>query len=101
MTTTHDATALRARAGNSAGPQAPRPGRHNPMPQQPTIGVCALCKQTRPVFPPDPAWGRVPGPLCGPQWSEYAQARDQGTFAHFRDAFDNATDEQLQEFLQP
>jgi hypothetical protein len=68
--------------------------------EQPTIGVCARCGQTRPVFQPEESWGRVRGPLCSPDWQKYADARASRDFVDFKDAFDNATDEELYERLE-
>lgn len=64
---------------------------------EPKTGICRKCKQTRPLFPTNPGWGRVPVELCSPCWSHFAEARENGTFVDWNDAFDNATDEQLEE----
>lgn len=69
------------------------------MTTDPIAAPCIRCKQTRPVFQPDPKWGDVPGPLCSPCWQRYADARVEGTFADWPDAFDNADDDQLAAWL--
>lgn len=66
---------------------------------EPKIGTCRKCGQTRPLFPAKPEWGRVPQEMCSPCWSRFAEAREHGTFVDFSDAFDNATDEQLNEYV--
>jgi len=38
--------------------------------------------------------------LCTKDWSMYAEARERGSFVDFRDAFNNATDEQLEEGIR-
>ncbi|MGW7053085.1 hypothetical protein [Streptomyces sp. NPDC054887] len=58
-------------------------------------GRCARCGQPRVLFAPNPAWGRVPGPLCTSDWRLYAEARANSTFVDWNDTFDNGTDEQL------
>jgi hypothetical protein len=65
------------------------------MNNQPTTGNCGRCRQPRPLFPAKDSWGDVPGPLCSPCWSKYADARANRTYVDFNDAFDNATDEEL------
>lgn len=63
-------------------------------------GTCARCQRGTRVFPADPAWkGRVPSPLCGPCWGGYAQARAENTYYDWNDAFDNATDEEMETAL--
>lgn len=61
-----------------------------------TAGRCARCEQSRIVFPAKAEWGDVPSPLCTSDWQLYAEARVNRTFVDFNDAFDNATDEQLE-----
>lgn len=63
---------------------------------EPKTGTCGKCKKTRPLFPTKPEWGRVPQEICSPCWSRFADARANATFVDFNDAFDNATDEQLE-----
>jgi hypothetical protein len=60
---------------------------------------CARCKQPRTLHPAKPEWGRTPSPLCGPCWESYAEARAQGDYVDWNDAFDNASDEQLADAL--
>lgn len=60
---------------------------------------CGHCRQPRPLFPPKPEWGTTPERLCSPCWSRYADARAAGEFVDFNDAFDNATDDQLEDRL--
>jgi hypothetical protein len=62
-------------------------------------GPCRRCGQPRPLFPAQKTWGDVPSPLCPNCWSTYADARAAGSFVDFNDAFDNATDDQLQDAL--
>jgi hypothetical protein len=64
---------------------------------EPKTGTCGKCKQTRPLFPAKPEWGRVPAEMCSPCWSLFAEAREDGGFVDWNDVFDNATDEQLEE----
>jgi hypothetical protein len=64
-------------------------------PTTPPIAQCKRCGQKRHTFAPKPEWGKVPDTLCSPCWSGYADARAEGTFFDFNDAFDNASDEQL------
>ena len=66
---------------------------------EPKTGTCGKCKRTRPLFPAKPEWGRVPQEMCSPCWSLFAEARATGGFVDFNDAFDNATDEQLEDHL--
>lgn len=61
-----------------------------------TPGNCGRCAQRRPCFPPKPEWGDVPALLCVRCWSTYADARANKTYVDFKDAFDNATDEELE-----
>lgn len=69
-------------------------------PSPPTEGYCARCtRHFDALFPAEPAWGRVPSPLCLRCWSQYAEARGRGSFVSASDAFDNATDEQLEAAL--
>jgi hypothetical protein len=71
----------------------------NAIATQPTEGVCARCEQPRVVFPAKPEWGRVPTPLCTTDWSLFADARAGGTFVDWNDAFDNASDDQIETHL--
>ena len=66
---------------------------------EPTTDPCARYGQHRPLFPADPAWGDVPTPLCSPCWQQYADARANGSFVNFGDAFDNADDDALLRYL--
>jgi hypothetical protein len=66
---------------------------------EPTTGRCGKCWQTRPLFPSKREWGTVPDPMCTSCWQAYAEARANGTFVDWGDAFDNATDEQLNEHV--
>lgn len=62
----------------------------------PTDARCARCHQLRTVHAPKAEWGKIPGPLCGPCWGQYDEARSTGTYADWGDAFDNdASDEEL------
>lgn len=63
---------------------------------QPLEARCARCGRTGPTFPPDPAWGRVDGPLCSRDWQAFAEARANATYVDWNDAFDNASDEELE-----
>lgn len=65
----------------------------------PKNGTCGQCWQTRPVFPAKTEWGRVPAEMCTRCWQVFAEARARGTFVDWDDAFDNATDEQLEEHV--
>lgn len=62
-------------------------------------GRCARCEQPRIVFPAKPEWGDVPSPLCTTDWQLYDQARANGSFIDWPDAFDNATDEQIEQHI--
>lgn len=62
----------------------------------PTEGQCLRCMQRRPLFPAKSSWGKVPDPLCSQCWSKYADARANKTYVDFNDAFDNASDEELE-----
>lgn len=64
-------------------------------PASPAKGCCARCQQPRIVHLPDPAWGKVAGPLCTPCWQTYATARDQNSYVDWDDAFDNASDAEI------
>ncbi|TYK45193.1 hypothetical protein [Actinomadura decatromicini] len=66
---------------------------------EPRTGTCHRCGQTRPLFRADPKWGETPVWLCSPDWQVFAEARANGTFVDWDDAFDNATDEQMNEAL--
>jgi len=66
------------------------------LPTQPSPGPCHRCTQHRPLFTASPEWGRVPSPLCTRCWSAFADARAGGTYVDFNDAFDNATDAELE-----
>lgn len=62
---------------------------------------CVRCHQPRPdLFPPEPAWGEVKGPLCARCWSLYAEARDRRSYVDWDDAFDNASDDEIARGLQ-
>jgi hypothetical protein len=63
---------------------------------KPIGGRCGRCRQPRPCFPAKPEWGDVPAELCSPCWSKYADARAANTYVDFNDAFDNASDEELE-----
>ncbi|OLT13049.1 hypothetical protein BJF79_03885 [Actinomadura sp. CNU-125] len=65
----------------------------------PKNGTCGRCKQPRPVFPAKKEWGRVPAEMCLRCWQLFAEARANSTFVDWGDAFDNATDEQLDEHI--
>lgn len=65
-------------------------------PSAPEEGRCARCGRTGPVFPPQKSWGRVPGPLCARDWEKYDTARADQTYVDWNDAFDNASDEELE-----
>lgn len=49
------------------------------------------------VFPANPERGRVPTPLCTSDWQRYAVARASKAYVDFNDAFDNATDQELED----
>ncbi|WP_018386408.1 hypothetical protein [Wenjunlia vitaminophila] len=66
----------------------------------PTEGQCGLCKQRRPLFDSRSEWGDVPARLCTGCWSRYAVARERGEFVDWADAFDNASDSQLEAGLR-
>lgn len=59
-------------------------------------GRCARCSLTGPVFTPDDTWGKTKGALCARCWSATAEARANGTYTDWHDAFDNATDDELE-----
>ena len=63
---------------------------------KPVEGQCARCEQPRVVFPAKPEWGDVPTPLCTSDWQLYAEGRANGTYVDFNDAFDYASDEELE-----
>lgn len=63
---------------------------------EPQTGACGKCGQTRPLFPAKKEWGEVPSQMCTSCWQVYAEARANGTFVDWPDAFDNATDEQIE-----
>ncbi|TDD97594.1 hypothetical protein [Actinomadura rubrisoli] len=66
---------------------------------KPKTGTCGKCEQARPLFPARKEWGDVPESMCSPCWQVFAEARANGTFVDWGDAFDNATDEQLNEHV--
>lgn len=66
---------------------------------KPGEGRCKRCTKIRQLFDAKEEWGKVPSPLCVSCWSRYAVARDSKTFVDMNDAFDNATDEELNEGL--
>ncbi|GGV34066.1 hypothetical protein GCM10010182_67390 [Actinomadura cremea] len=66
---------------------------------EPKDGTCGKCKQARPLFPARPEWGRVSAEMCSRCWQVFAEARANDTFVDWNDAFDNATDEQLEEHV--
>ena len=66
---------------------------------EPKKGACRRCDQIRPLFPAKTEWGRVPAEMCTRCWSLFAEARANGTFVDWGDAFKNATDEQLEEHV--
>ncbi len=66
---------------------------------KPIEGICGKCEQPRAVFPPKPEWGDVPELLCTSCWGLFAEARANGSFVDWNDAFDNATDEQIEAHL--
>lgn len=65
------------------------------MNTQPTTAQCGRCRQTRPCFDANPAWGDVPAHLCTSCWSKYADARAAHTYVDTKDAFNNASDDEL------
>lgn len=67
---------------------------------QPEQGRCARCQQSRIVHPPKPQWGEVKGPLCTPCWQVYDEARAAKTYVDWSDAFDNASDEEIEASLR-
>lgn len=62
-------------------------------------GRCARCNQQRVVFEAPAEWGAVQSPLCTRDWGLYAEARANKTYVDFHDAFDNASDEELEDGL--
>jgi hypothetical protein len=66
---------------------------------QPVEGTCGRCQQARVVHTPKPEWGRVPGPLCTSCWQRYDEARADGDYVDWNDAFDNASDEEISAHL--
>ena len=66
---------------------------------QPTEGTCGRCQQPRIVHQAKPAWGRVPSLLCTSCWQRYDQARADGSYVDWNDAFDNASDEEIEAHL--
>ncbi len=65
----------------------------------PETGTCGRCrKKDRPLFAPSEEWGdNVPAWLCAHCWGAYADARANNTYLDFNDAFDHASDEELEE----
>lgn len=64
--------------------------------KSPQEGTCGICGEFRVVVPAKPEWGDVPAILCVRHWSDYEQARSHGSYFDWRDAFDNASDEELE-----
>ncbi|RCH70511.1 hypothetical protein DT019_03200 [Streptomyces sp. SDr-06] len=67
---------------------------------EPVEARCARCGQRRVVFPAPEEWGAAQSPLCTRDWQLYAEARANKTYVDFHDAFDNASDEELEEALR-
>lgn len=65
---------------------------------RPVDSTCGRCGQTRPCFPQKNGWG-APDLLCSPCWTKYADARAAKSYVDFNDAFDNASDEELDAWL--
>ena len=65
----------------------------------PVEGTCGRCSQSRIVHPDKPEWGDVPSILCTSCWQLYAEARANGTYVDWSDAFDNASDAEINAHL--
>jgi hypothetical protein len=65
----------------------------------PAEGPCARCAQTRPLYARRFEGDDKAAMLCPRCWSEYQVARENGEFLDWNDAFDNATDEQIEQHL--
>lgn len=66
---------------------------------QPAESVCGRCQQPRVVHAAKPEWGDVPPLLCTSCWRLYAEARANNTYVDWTDAFDNASDDEINTHL--
>lgn len=65
----------------------------------PLGGCCARCAQPGPLHLPEAAWGRVPWLLCSACRQRYAHVRTADGYVDFDDAFANADDDALVDWL--
>ena len=67
----------------------------------PAEGPCERCAQPRPLFrhPGTSNDAGNPKQLCAQCWARIQDARDNGTYADWNDAFDHASDDEIAAYL--